>query len=717
MPAHDAFPHDVFGACGVEPIVLRDRIGSSVMAKHGVVGLTKNAAAEYGPEGLRINSVGPGCIATPLLDVNLGEETRAGLVGMHPLGRLGSARRRALAPHPAHRARRRGHRTGPVGRRGLRRAATAASEDAWRGGGAGRLTRHRRATRCSAQPCGTTTMDPMTSLPFSEDTLHLRAGEVLFDRGVEYIEQGRAELTSAGSRSAVAVVTGTEEYAVRLSVATGRFTASCTCPFAEDQPICKHIVAAALLWLDDSAPSAPETVPSPAPQEPDLRGFLLAQDRQWLADQLLTAAEGDSVLHAQLRIAAGADPEDSIDEDAVRGQLLAALETGGFVSYYEARDYFAGIDDALDGVEELLEIGAAQAAARLALFALDAFEEILDHVDDSGGGLSMACARAEEIHLRAVRAAPGDPRELGRELARRALSSDLDVFYDATAQYRDLLGAEGLEEFRDVVDARWRALSTTERVHQYQAGAQRERVAEAIGGTDALVALMREDLDSEGGAVALVKVFLDAQRAREAAEEAQVLLNRFRNGSRLRAVAAEAYERLGRYGEAAELSWKNFTERPDLFTFQTLTQRSGPVFPHWREQALAVLHERAATRGTWSVLVDVLLWDGDMPRAWETAREHGASDAAWLTLARWRADLHLADAADVLFDLAVDAVSAGQRHAYAEAARLLREALGYVSGTDLGALQEKILALRAQNRRRPALQDEFTKAGLPRAGP
>lgn len=65
--------------------------GAYTAAKHGVVGLTKNAAAEYGAEGLRINSVGPGYIATPLLDKNLDAETREGLVAKHPLGRLGKA--------------------------------------------------------------------------------------------------------------------------------------------------------------------------------------------------------------------------------------------------------------------------------------------------------------------------------------------------------------------------------------------------------------------------------------------------------------------------------------------------------------------------------------------------------------------------------------------------------------------------------------------------
>jgi NAD(P)-dependent dehydrogenase (short-subunit alcohol dehydrogenase family) len=64
--------------------------GAYTAAKHGVVGLTKNAAAEYGPQGLRINCVGPAYIDTPLL-ANLPEDHRNALVARHPLGRLGRA--------------------------------------------------------------------------------------------------------------------------------------------------------------------------------------------------------------------------------------------------------------------------------------------------------------------------------------------------------------------------------------------------------------------------------------------------------------------------------------------------------------------------------------------------------------------------------------------------------------------------------------------------
>ena len=62
-----------------------------VTAKHGVVGLTKNAALEYADQGVRVNSVGPGFIKTPLIDANLDDAAQQFLVGMHPLGRLGES--------------------------------------------------------------------------------------------------------------------------------------------------------------------------------------------------------------------------------------------------------------------------------------------------------------------------------------------------------------------------------------------------------------------------------------------------------------------------------------------------------------------------------------------------------------------------------------------------------------------------------------------------
>lgn len=62
-----------------------------VAAKHGVVGLTQNAALEYATKRIRVNSIGPGFIMTPLLENNLDKEALKFLETKHPIGRLGTA--------------------------------------------------------------------------------------------------------------------------------------------------------------------------------------------------------------------------------------------------------------------------------------------------------------------------------------------------------------------------------------------------------------------------------------------------------------------------------------------------------------------------------------------------------------------------------------------------------------------------------------------------
>lgn len=71
-----------------------------VAAKHGVSGLTKTAAMENGPQGIRVNSVAPGAIDTPMLRgalERMGADPDEFAQQLAVLGRFGQAREIAQA--------------------------------------------------------------------------------------------------------------------------------------------------------------------------------------------------------------------------------------------------------------------------------------------------------------------------------------------------------------------------------------------------------------------------------------------------------------------------------------------------------------------------------------------------------------------------------------------------------------------------------------------
>jgi NAD(P)-dependent dehydrogenase (short-subunit alcohol dehydrogenase family) len=62
-------------------------------SKHGVIGLTRSAAMEYAPRGVRINAVCPGCIDTPMSTDLLENQADAmkEILRDQPIGRFGRA--------------------------------------------------------------------------------------------------------------------------------------------------------------------------------------------------------------------------------------------------------------------------------------------------------------------------------------------------------------------------------------------------------------------------------------------------------------------------------------------------------------------------------------------------------------------------------------------------------------------------------------------------
>jgi NAD(P)-dependent dehydrogenase (short-subunit alcohol dehydrogenase family) len=65
-------------------------MGVYIASKHGVLGLTKTAALEWAPKGIRVNAVCPAVIETAMADRAFGDPAIVkAMLALHPLGRFG----------------------------------------------------------------------------------------------------------------------------------------------------------------------------------------------------------------------------------------------------------------------------------------------------------------------------------------------------------------------------------------------------------------------------------------------------------------------------------------------------------------------------------------------------------------------------------------------------------------------------------------------------
>lgn len=81
----------IVNTASVGGIVVAPGISPYCASKHAVIGLSKSAALDYAPK-IRINVVAPGAIDTAMFnDWMTDPAAREHMVGLHPLGRVGSA--------------------------------------------------------------------------------------------------------------------------------------------------------------------------------------------------------------------------------------------------------------------------------------------------------------------------------------------------------------------------------------------------------------------------------------------------------------------------------------------------------------------------------------------------------------------------------------------------------------------------------------------------
>ncbi len=539
-------------------------------------------------------------------------------------------------------------------------------------------------------------MDSYFADTFDRHLLLELAGGRSFERGEDYYRRGAVRSLVEYEGTLTARVAGTHEYRVRFRAEeNGGLSYACSCPVGEDGLFCKHCVAVGLTWLEEGVGERrPEEGGGQGLTMEGLGAFLEERDKDVLVRLLLKQAMEDERLYGRLLMWAARERSEGVDLAAFRKAIDDALRPGELLDYGPVADFAPGIQDVVESIADLLKAGHAKETIELCEYALKAAEGAMDH--DAEGYVGGALEELEELHHTACKEAKPDPKELARRLFEWEIGGYYDTFFEAAITYADVLGEEGLAEYKRLAEERWAQVPVLgpgeEEPRRYSGERSRiTHVVEALawqgGDVEKLVAVISRDLSGPHQYLRLASIYTEAgqgEKALEWAEEAMWVFPDDRHPG-LREFVAEQYHHRGRHEEATRLIWPHFAKSPRLESYKELKKHAdrGGRWEQWRNKALEFLREETAKRKEeskrsylslpvdHSELVRIFLWEGDVEAAWREAREGGCSENLWLELAARREEEHPQEALTIYEGKIEPLIEQTNNAAYKEACELL----------------------------------------------
>lgn len=281
------------------------------------------------------------------------------------------------------------------------------------------------------------------------------AGKGAFGRGKDYFTSGAVIEWNKKGTTITALVAGSETYAVTLRHTSRNFDGSCDCPASDGFDFCKHCVAVALAYRQES--SEQSKLESGKPIE-RIQAYLNKLDKSQLQGELIALMEHDRVLREQWSLRADL-ALNKIDAKAIKKRITAALPYNrNYYRYAQVRSYFAQAEPAIDLLEKQAPNLEANKALELVDYGLQRLNKALETIDDSGGFRLDIEETLQALHIVTLARTGWDNEQLVSYLE-SVEDSDCSDFYPAIPDaYYDLLGEEGLRLYVQHKQAIWDAL-------------------------------------------------------------------------------------------------------------------------------------------------------------------------------------------------------------------------------------------------------------------
>ena len=457
------------------------------------------------------------------------------------------------------------------------------------------------------------------------------AGAKTFERGKEYFDDDCVEILSLEPKRVIAQVAGTQDYRTIVSGDENGIGGECSCPAFGDFGFCKHMVAAAL------AANAAGDDSEVAGALPRLREHLQAKSKDQLVDLVLELAELQPELLRKLNTQATmASADDATIERRLKADIEKATRVDYYLDYQRAKRWRSEVGTVLTAVADIATGPRAGLALKLMDYAIDRIGGVFESIDDSDGHLGSLLARASEIHLEAARAARPEPVALARDLFRREMGDDFGTFSGSVIDYADVLGEQGLAEYRRLATVCVGEIATGRRRKDAnddgfgsvtQLKAILDFFAEQDGDVETRIALRAKDLSSQWAYLQLAEFCLSQGRREEALKRAEEGLWQFeddRPDERLLLFTVRLLAKLDRKADAEAYLWRAFEKAPSFEVYKELRRNGGEAAA---ERALAFLQSRVGhpKRDPWdgsrNLLVEALLHEKRFDAAWAIVRK------------------------------------------------------------------------------------------------
>ncbi len=534
----------------------------------------------------------------------------------------------------------------------------------------------------------------------SEFSLRKLAGSQSYRRGMEYFLDSRVRSLTEKNGGITATVLGTEKYRIQIKLDrdSDELEFQCSCTVGSDGKFCKHLVAAGLSWLAGKKSGAVKYPGRKKAESLSVPEWLARQKKSNLVDLILEHADDDDDFWNWLEMNSSIHDDGSIDMDRLKKGLDNTIIIDDFIDYHDIYDYFCRVESALEILESLLDKGCGTEVIELSEHALMDVEQAVQCLDDSNGYMQDVISELMDIHYRSCRKARPDRIDLARRLFDWELHSECGIFLGASDVYADILGREGLDEYRRLAEKSWkgvRPLGPGEKAKFDSYRSRLRRIMEVLarqdGDIDALVDIKKRDLTRPSCFLEIAELYQGAGRDDDALAWAERGLKAFERepDARLIDFLANAYQKKGFPDKALGLIWSSFVRSPVLERYHKLRAhaRKSHQWMLWQDKAIAEIRRtlvnrkesmtrsngpmRLYNRPDHSVLVQIFLEEDNPDAAWREAKTGGCSDALWMQLALQREKNHPEDSLSIYRLQLEPLINRKSNDAYQEALKIL----------------------------------------------